>query len=242
MTSPEVSTLTDRLADVEELLLRSQQRATAGQFAVEIMHEINNPLDALVNLAYLTRIEADDPEKVREYMRLAEEQLETVTAIARKTLTFSKRLSQPQTVDLMTLAESALRLHEREIGDKGLTLVKSLPAGHMAQAHPGELLQVISNLILNALDALPMHGTLCLRLHKTVGHVHLIVADNGHGIPKGVLENIFKPFFTTKEEHGTGLGLAISKTIVERHQGRIRSWSSVTPGRSGTAFRISLPA
>jgi signal transduction histidine kinase len=241
MSSNAISKLQDRLADVERSLERSQQLATAGQFAVEIMHEINNPLDALANLTYLARVEADDPDKVREYMQLAEAQLVAVTGIAKQTLSFSKRTEAAQAIDLTPLAEAALVIHHRAICAKHLKLVKDLPKGHIAQAHPGEMLQVISNLVLNALDALPVEGTLCLRLRKGPTEVHLIVADNGHGIPQNILSRIFDPFFTTKQGKGTGLGLAISKTIVERHRGRINSWSSVRPGKSGTAFRISLP-
>jgi signal transduction histidine kinase len=104
------------------------------------------------------------------------------------------------------------------------------------------LLQGISNLIVNALDALPTDGTLFLRLRKCYGKVHFLIADNGHGIPNDDLGRIFQPFFTTRGDVGTGLGLSLTKRIVERHQGEIHVRSSVRPGKSGTAFRISVPA
>ncbi len=111
----------------------------------------------------------------------------------------------------------------------------------MTEGYTGEMLQVVSNLIVNALDALPEDGVLYLRLRKRRGQVEFVIADNGHGIPPDHGDTIFQPFFTTKGDGGTGLGLALSKRIIERHNGRIRVRSSVRPGKSGTAFKISLP-
>jgi signal transduction histidine kinase len=139
------------------------------------------------------------------------------------------------------LAEAGLRIHQKKIADKRVRLVKRLAGEVMAEVHRGELLQVISNLIVNALDALPTEGTLHVRLRKSEDKVHFLIADNGHGIPAENIESIFQAFFTTKEEKGTGLGLALSKKIVERHGGKIRVRSSTREGRQGTAFKISLP-
>ena len=106
--------------------------------------------------------------------------------------------------------------------------------------HSGEILQVISNLLINAVEALPLEGTLAFRLHKRPNHIALVVADNGHGIPPEQKERLFQSFFTTKAESGTGWA-CLSKKIVERHGGKIRARSRITPGKSGTVFRISLP-
>jgi signal transduction histidine kinase len=141
----------------------------------------------------------------------------------------------------VALAEAALRIHRKAIEARKIHLVKDLPSTLVAEVHGGEILQVVSNLIANALDALPVGGRLRLRLRRRQGEVHFVVADNGQGIPTDQIAEIFKPFFTTKEERGTGLGLALSKGIVERHRGKIRLRSSVRPGRSGTVFKISLP-
>ena len=105
----------------------------------------------------------------------------------------------------------------------------------------GEVLQVLSNIVKNALDALPDGGTLRLRLRRHRGEVEFVIADNGEGIPKEHPDGIFQPFFTTKGESGTGLGLSLSKAIVERYSGKMRIRSSVRPGKSGTAFKIRLP-
>ncbi|MDX6463182.1 MAG: hypothetical protein QOE55_6879 [Acidobacteriaceae bacterium] len=120
--------------------------------------------------------------------------------------------------------------------------MKDLPESLTAQVHSGEILQLVSNLIANALDALPLEGTLWLKLRKRRDQVHLVVADNGHGIPSELVDQVFQAFFTTKEDRGTGLGLSLSRKVVAHHRGKIRLRSSVRPGKSGTVFKISLPA
>ena len=241
MDQTTIAQLQSKLAVAAEALSRAEARATVGQLALEVMHEIRNPLQAMWYLTGLAREGADDPEKVREYMRLAGEQMVTLGQIADQTLGFARCSHSPTSIDLASLAEAALRIHQQAIEAKKVHLVKDLPDDLIAEVHTGEMLQVISNLIVNALDAMPDDGTLCLRLKKCGAEVRLLIADNGHGIPAEHVDAIFQPFFTTKEERGTGLGLAISKKIIERHNGKICMRSSVRPGRSGTIFKISLP-
>jgi signal transduction histidine kinase len=228
-------------SEAEAALLKSQTQATAGQFAVAVMHEINSPLEAISNLVFLVEHYAEDPFEVRKYIQMAEEQLVQVRRIAHQTLKFYRQGDVQEPVDFVGLAEAALRIHDHKITAKRLRLHKDLQREAMARAHAGDMLQVVSNLIANALDALPEEGTLYLRVRKSRDEVHVTIADNGHGIPQEAVDKIFEPFFTTKKEHGTGLGLAISRSIVERHKGRIRLRSSVRGNSSGTVFRISLP-
>lgn len=227
----------DTCSKVPETLYRDQGLAAADHFAATVMHEINNPLEAMANLAYLVHEDAEQPGKVRQYIRLLEEQLALVRGIAQQTLGFYRLPLKP--IDMVGVAEAAIRMHERKISTKELRLLKTLPADALVMAHAGEMLQVISNLVGNALDALPPNGALSIRIRRCETEVHVTVADNGHGIPDTILAQIFEPFFTTKQEQGTGLGLSISKSIIERHNGRTRS--SVRPDRNGTTFRISLP-
>jgi signal transduction histidine kinase len=162
--------------------------------------------------------------------------------IANQTLGVARQTRVPKTSDLAALTEAAIRIHQKTISDKKIHLVKDMTEGVTASVYTSEILQVISNLIMNSLDALPPDGMLRLRLRKRRDEVHLVVADTGRGIDAEHAANIFKPFFTTKEERGIGLGLALSKKIVERHRGRISMRSSVQAGKSGTIFRIALPA
>ena len=232
---PDVSTTT-HLPDAHD------ERATAGQLALEVMHEIRNPLEALGHLTYLAFEEADEADKVRKYMKLAEEQVRILNRIASQTLGFARVSASAQATNLVELAEAALRIHQHTIESKKIHLVKNLPRDLSAEVHGGQILQALSNLIVNALDALPEDGTLSLRLRKRKDAVHVIVADNGHGIEPGDLSRLGEPFFTTKGAEGNGLGLALSKRIIEQHKGSMRIRSSVRPGRTGTVFKISLPA
>jgi len=230
-----------RWREIEGALLRSQTVAAAGQYAAAIMHEINNPLETICNLSYLLKLQADDPARVREYSGQIAEQLTTVIRIAHRTLSFYRPPDTREAIDLAALAEAALRVHQQKLATKHAKLLKDIPADAVVIGHAGELLQVLSNLLSNSIDALSPNGRLAIRVRKSRGEVHLTIADDGHGIPEVIRQRVFEPFFTTKKEHGTGLGLAISKAIVERHKGRIRARSSVRSGMSGTAFRVSLP-
>jgi signal transduction histidine kinase len=206
------------------------------------MHEIKNPLEALGHLTFLAAEEADHPEKVRRYMSLAAEQMTTLTHIAGQTLSLARTSTVPKPSDLVALTEAALRIHQRAIESKRVHLVKDLPGGMVVPVYTGEMLQVLSNVIVNALDALPLGGTLFVRLKKRQSEVQFVIADNGHGIPAAHRGEIFEPFFTTKEERGNGLGLSLTKKIIERHRGKIFVRSSVRPGKSGTIFKISVPS
>jgi signal transduction histidine kinase len=238
----EITELKARLVVAAELLRKSEERATAGQLALEVMHEIRNPLEALGHLTYLAFNCAEAPAKVREYLSRADEQLATLNQIAGQSLGFARSHSSPQLIDLVSVAEAALRIHQRAIQQNGVHLLKELPEKLVETVYAGEILQVISNVIVNALDALPPDGVLYLRLRKRRGEIEFVIADNGHGIPPEDLPHIFQPFFTTKGDHGTGLGLPLSRNIIERHRGKMRVRSSVRPGKSGTIFKISLPA
>jgi signal transduction histidine kinase len=242
MNQTGISELQERLAATVETLRVVEERAVAGRLALEVMHEIKNPLEALGHLIYLAAGEADHPERVKKYMSLAEEQMATLAHVASQTLGIARISHVPKPIDLVALAEAALRIHQRAIESKKVHLVKDLPKGIVVPVYTGEMLQVLSNLIVNALDALPTDGTLILRLRKRRGEVQFVIADNGHGIPAEHRNEIFEPFFTTKKDRGNGLGLALSKKIIERHRGRISIRSSVRPGKSGTTFKISLPA
>jgi signal transduction histidine kinase len=236
-----ISNLEKKLALSGEALCKAEERAAAGQYALELMHEIRNPLEALGYLTYLAYEEADNPDEVRNYMRQAEEQTTTLSRMTSETLGFAKSLSSARPMDLVCLAEAALRIHRRAINAKKIHLVKDLPKELIASVHTGAMLQAISNLIDNALDALPADGTLSLRLKKRGPEVHFLIADNGHGIRAEHVHMIFQPFFTTKEEHGNGLGLSLTKKIIDRHKGTICVRSCVRPGRSGTLFKVRLP-
>ncbi|GAA3751812.1 sensor histidine kinase [Terriglobus aquaticus] len=219
----------------------ADQRITAGQLALEIMHEIRNPLETLGHLCYLAEHEAENPAQVRNYMAMAEEQLRTLGRIASQTLSFAKLSQESRPIDLVTLAEAALRIHQRTVEARRIHLVRKLPRELTASIQASRILQVLSNLIGNALEAMPDEGQLTFRIRKCSGCVEFVVADNGSGIAPEAMEKLFRPFFTTKETGGNGLGLSLSKRIVEDHGGKISVRSSVHPRRHGSVFKVRLP-
>ena len=178
---------------------------------------------------------------MRRYLELAKEQMDTLRRIIGSSLGVASSCRQRKTTDLVELTEAALRIHQRRIDANQIHLVKDLPGDLVANVHRGGMLQVISNLIVNALDTLPAQGTLHVRLRKSDALLVILIADTGHGIPNRHIDDVWRPFFTTKGEQGTGLGLALSERIVTRHQGRICMRSSVREGKSGTIFKITLP-
>jgi signal transduction histidine kinase len=238
---PSNEQLRDRLRMAEESLRRSERLAIAGRFAGAVIHEVNNPLEALSNLVYLTKYEAHNPENVRRNMLVAETQLERLGEITRKTLSFYREQSEAKALDLVEIAESALRIHAHRLSAKSIELRKQLPDRLIVKATAGEILQVLSNFILNAIDALPESGAvLCVRVRTDQRRAYITISDNGHGIHPSVRKTLFEPYVTNKIS-GTGVGLWLSKRILEKHNGSIRFRSSHNPGQSGTTFRVALP-
>lgn len=174
-------------------------------------------------------------------MQVIESQLARLGEITRKSLAFYREDVEYKTFDLVDIAETAIGLHLHGLPAGRITVSKEFPKGAAVRGREGEILQVLSNPLLNALQALPEKGAR-FRLRIRVGgkRVHLAIADNGHGIPTALRPNLFQPFATGKSG-GTGLGLWLSKQIIDRHSGTIRCRSSQWAGGSGTVFLLTLP-
>lgn len=217
------------------------ERRSAALLALQMLHEIRNPLEVLGYLIYLAGQQDQDPHQLQQYLTLAEQNLSTLNRIASQTLHFAELSDGPSPIDLVDLAESALRLHQQTIKSKQIHLVKDLPKGVLAGVYRGQMLHVISNLLVNALESLHPEGTLSIRLRKRSDGLHLLIADNGPGILAEHHQHLFEPFSASKSETGLGVGLALAKQIVEDHSGKLSVRSSTRAGRTGTAFKIYLP-
>ncbi len=241
-STPTYHEIESRLKTMEKTLERFARISVVNQYAAAVMHEVNNPLEAITNLVYLLENEEPLPATAQRRLAQLDEQLRILTQITRSSLSFHRGQTVAKEVDLVEIAESALKLHFARIAKNNVQVRKRFPPRAICNGVSGELLQVVSNLILNALDALPEQesASLHVRVHHTRSSVHITVADNGAGIPAHVEPALFNPNVTSKR-NGTGLGLWLSERILQRHQGRIRVRTSRAAGRSGTVFRISLP-
>jgi signal transduction histidine kinase len=220
----------------------SEEKILAGQMALEMMHEVRNLAEAANLFVYMGLLEAEDAGRVRIHLTSAEQHLAALSKAVKQPLNFARSSEGLKQTDLISLLDAIVRVHQETIDNKKIHLVRKHPQKLTADLHEGEVLQVVSNLVINALESLPDEGKLHLRLVKRNEAVCLVVADTGPGIPDENIERIFEPFFTTKAEKGAGLGLALSKRIIERRGGSIKVRSSTTEGRSGTIFRVCLPA
>jgi len=232
---------------IEEALRRSEKLAAAGRIAGTLAHEINNPLSAVTNLLYLLQNSGLD-ELAQHYVDVAASELARVSHIARNTLSFYREAASPVSVRLSEVLESVLELFTRQIEDKSLNITRRYEYEGEIHNFPGELRQVFSNLVLNAIDALPERGDLTLAVkachHPRTGvrGVRVAVADRGIGIPADFMAKLFEPFFTTKGERGTGLGLWVSHGIIQKQGGSIRVKSSTKAGNSWTVFSVFVPS
>ncbi len=230
----------------EEALLRSEKLASVGRMAATIAHEINNPLEAVTNLLFITK-NAKDMASVRQYLGLADAELERIAHITRQSLGFYRESNAPALTSVNVVLESAVDLLKNKIKAKNAVIEKQSDDDVQVTAVAGELRQVFTNLLTNSLDAIDEKGTIKLRVSASTAFkngdrcVRVTVADNGKGISADSRQHIFEPFFTTKGTVGTGLGLWVSKQIVDKHGGTIRMRSSSNGARRGTVFSIVLP-
>ncbi len=228
------------------LIARNQKLATIGQLTGSIAHEINNPLEAVTNLLFLME-HGELPPSIREYLTLAQRELDRAVRISKQTLNFYRESPTPVHVGLGGLLDEVLVLYSRRIAQKQLEVVRQFINDDPVLVFPGEMRQVFSNLISNAIEASPEHGRLYLRLRKSrfwgdlkVTGMRVTIADQGLGIPAKIRHRVGQPFFTTKGETGTGLGLWVTHSIVRIYGGNLLLHSS-TGKHHGTVFTLFLP-
>jgi signal transduction histidine kinase len=229
-----------KLKACEENLRRYHQLALAGRLVGATMHEVSNRLEALTNLIFLARTLINDPQRSTEYLDEADLQVRGLGEITSRSLGFIRLDTGAKEIDLVELASSALKLHQQQISKKRINVQMRTPEAALASVKRGEMFQVLTNLLLNAIDALPHSGSLHVRVAVRQQAAVIIIADNGRGIPAALRETLFDSFKTQKPD-GNGLGLWVVQEIVAGHGGSIRYKSSEARGKSGTVFRISLP-
>jgi signal transduction histidine kinase len=229
------------IQELEEKMARGERLVIVGNLAAAVAHEIRNPLSA-VSMG-LQRLRAEfEPAEGQEYRRmvdLVQGEVRRLNAIVEEFLSLARPIQlKREPVSIRALLEEVRRLVEPQAGPAGITVEQRIPDSvPELRADRDRLKQVLLNLVLNAIEAMPSGGTLTLGAAASDTTVTISVSDTGGGIPADLLPRVFEPYVTTKTR-GLGLGLAIARRIVEAHGGRIEAESGAGPG---TRFRVTLP-
>jgi PAS domain S-box-containing protein len=230
---------------IERLLVQSEKLAATGRMAAAIAHEINNPLESLINLIFLARKNSPPEGRAHAHLLTAEQELERLAHIARQTLGYYRDTGLPIDVHLHELIENVLMVYKAKLVANSIAVETRFNDIRKINVSRGELLQVFSNIITNAIDAMRDGGTLSISTRKIVAPagegIQTMIRDSGIGIQRDHLDRIFEPFFTTKGNLGTGIGLWIARQLAERRGGQISVASSVEHGSSGTTVTIFVP-
>jgi signal transduction histidine kinase len=210
-----------------------------------VAHEINNPLESVMNLVYLARKQSSPRGKAFAYLQLAEKELERVSHLARQTLGYYRETGSPVKAMLHELLRDVLKVYESKLRSGGIAVDCQFHDRRPIMVSRGEVLQVFSNVIANAVDAMPTGGKLQIQTRETTSTqgegVQVTIRDSGTGIPREYLDRIFEPFFTTKGNLGTGIGLWVSRQLIEKRGGRLSVESGTEEISRGTVMSIFLP-
>ncbi len=241
-TVSELNVSNSQLANTKEALAHSEKLASMGQLAAGIAHEVNNPLGVVLMYAHLLAEEVEDA-RLRQDMQMIVEQADRCKRIVSGLLNFARQnkvVLQP--TDMRRLVE-----HTAEVlpPPQGIAVkIRHMAKDPVCMIDADQVVQVLTNLITNAYEAMSSGGELLLTTADTETHVRFEVQDSGVGISPEHMARIYQPFFTTKQiGKGTGLGLAVSYGIVKMHRGDIKVESNSDPakGPAGTRFMVTLP-
>jgi signal transduction histidine kinase len=241
----------DHLAErckAEDALRKSEKLAVAGRLAASIAHEINNPLESVVNLLYLISTSSLLEDSFK-YTQIAMSELARVSEIVTQTLKFHRQQTNPDVVQITEIVESALGLYHGRLISAHIVIERDFRKCQPIMGMAGELRQVVVNLVGNAVDAMAvLGGKLKLRITNTREYnngtrlgIRLTISDTGSGIHPEIRRKLFEPFISTKGDTGTGLGLWVCYGIIQKHGGTIRVKSSSIFPVTGTVFSIFLP-
>lgn len=226
---------------LEEQLRHADRLATVGKLAAGLAHELNEPLGSILGFAQLARKCSGLPKQAAQDMERIISASLHAREVIKKLMLFARQMPPRKTrLDLNQVVREGLYLFEARCARQGIDLVLSLsPELTEVHADATQLTQVLTNLVVNAMQAMPKGGKLSVQTLGGNDSVSLIIEDTGEGMSKEVLEQIFIPFFTTKDiDQGTGLGLAVVHGIVTAHKGSIRVDSQLG---QGSRFEIRLP-
>ena len=228
-----------RVEESQQAMLRAEKMAAAGRLTASIAHEVNNPLQSVQNCLHLAGREDLPREKRQEYFELARNELDRLMKTMQRMLDFYRPgATKVEQVDVLELLQHVLSLTSQQLSQRHIQVRTDLPKLLPAIfAVSSQIQQIFFNLILNSLDAMTGGGELTIRAREKGRGIEMIFQDTGPGIPQEKRNNIFEPFYSTKEG-GTGLGLTVSYNIVTAHGGTL---DLIDGERPGACFRLFLP-
>ena len=228
--------------NAEIALVRSEKLAAIGRLSATIAHEMNNPLEAVTNLLYLSSSDPTLSPETRTYLSAADQELRRLASIARHTLSFARPRSSGGPAHTSALLEAVVEMFQPRCASRGGE-IHLLHNPDLAIAAPAdEIRQMLTNLVSNACDAIQgPSGRIAIDVSSDGEFATIEVRDNGVGISHDNLSHIFEPFFTTKPDVGTGIGLWVTRELVEKSGGEIEVRTEALPPGFRTAFRLQLP-
>jgi signal transduction histidine kinase len=232
-----------RLREIDEEVCRLDRLAALGRLASEIAHEVRNPLVSIKTFLQLLPERRGDPEFCTSFFEIASEELRRVERLLDLVIDQARPGSVDAggvAVDVAAVLESATELVQHRAIKRSISLTFEASTDLPGVAIDDDALrQIVLNLMLNAIDATPDDGAVCLRATADTAGVTIVVADSGPGVPEELRARVFEPFFSTRRDHSGGLGLAITRRVVEGARGTIAVAESK---RGGAEFRVWLPA
>jgi PAS domain S-box-containing protein len=230
-----------------EMAIRTSEKlAGVSRMATSLAHDINNPLASVTNLLFLLENE-ELSEDGKQYLATAQRELSRVAQISAHAVGFYRSKGEPVWLSVAAILDDALALHQNRCRTLGVEVSRDYEPAPNIYSHPGELRQVMVNLIGNALDAMRCGGKLRLRVRRTTDWVthrqglRITVADTGDGMNAETRSRLFEPFFRTEKPIGTGMGLWICADIASKYDGRISVRSSDAREHNGSVFSLFLP-
>jgi signal transduction histidine kinase len=233
----------ERVRDMEERLQFADRLAVVGEMTASLAHEVRNPLGSIRGVVDIIKEEIPDTKKLNKFLNILLQETNRLNMVVENYLGFVKREQSPaKQIDLREVIHNVKLLMGTRIKKKALSLNIKMPSYPLLiKAHQNDVMQILINLLLNAIQALEPNGTIYLQtdyIENTKEYIYLSVIDNGPGIEENEKEKIFKAFYTTKPE-GTGLGLAIVKRIVDQYNWEISL--DIKPDHY-TQFNITIPS
>jgi signal transduction histidine kinase/CheY-like chemotaxis protein len=228
-----------KVEESQQALLRSEKMAAAGRLTASIAHEVNNPLQSVQNCLHLAGREDVSPEKRKEYFDLARTEMDRLMKTMQRMLDYYRPGSTKlEKVDVLELLNHVISLTSQQLSQREIDVETDFPESlEPIDAVNSQLQQIFFNLILNALDVMPGGGVLSIKANNVENGIEIQFEDSGPGIPEDLRNNIFEPFYSTKDG-GTGLGLTVSYNIVTAHGGTL----DLIQGKgTGACFRLFLP-